>query len=119
MRAASGWAGAVLLLMLAARVDAAPPAKGPVTDATVATRVAEARNKADHEALAVYFRAKAAAAEPRILECERVYAAYLKLEGKEWVGLQREARSLLKGARLLRKSFLGLADAHQRIAWEE
>ncbi|MGH7785744.1 MAG: hypothetical protein ACRERC_02700 [Candidatus Binatia bacterium] len=119
MRAACGWMSAVLLLALAAAVAAAPPAAGPVTDATVATRVAEARNKADHQALATYYRAKAAAEEPRILECERVYGAYLKLEGKEWVGLQRQARSLLKGTRLMRKSYLGLADAHQRIAWEE
>ena len=118
MRTASAWTSAALLLALAAPVAAAPPA-GPVTDANVAARVAEARNKTDHEALAVYYRAKAAAEEPRIVECERLYAAYLALKGKEWIGLQRQARSLLKGVRLMRKAYLDLAQAHQRLAWAE
>jgi hypothetical protein len=106
-------------LALAGAAIAAPPApSAPVTDATVAARVQSIGRKQDHEALAAYYRAKAAAAEPAIAAREQLLRAYMALDPKTYSGLQKEARALLKGARLTKKQYDLLATVHQRMAWE-
>ena len=66
----------------AARAEAQRRAGAPVTDANVAERVLAARSKADQEALYDYYKAKAAAEEPRIAHFDQLFRAYMKLEGK-------------------------------------
>ena len=104
-------------IALAARALAAPSAV-PVTDATVAARVGAIASKQDHEALADYYRAEAAAADPAIAAQERLMRAYMALNPKLYEALQRDARALLKAARMTKKYYDRLAVAHQRKAWE-
>jgi hypothetical protein len=96
------------------------PAKAaPVTDANVAQRVLSARTRADNEALAAYYKAKAAAEDPRIEFYDQLFHAYMKLEGKQVEPLQRHARALLRAARVSKARYEQLAQAHLDIAWED
>ena len=97
----------------------AAPTVAPVTDATVAERVLSARTKADNEALGTYYKAKAAAEEPRIAHFDQLFRAYMKLEGKWAEPLQRQSRALLKAARLSKQRYEYLAQAHFNLAWQE
>jgi hypothetical protein len=112
----SGRRIAVLFTLVATLAATATPA--PVTDATVAARLGDIRRKQDHEALAVYYRAKAAAAMPNIEFQEQLLRAYMPLNRKHYEALQGEARALLKAARMTKKHYELLATAHQRMAWE-
>jgi hypothetical protein len=111
---------AVLAALLTAGVArGAAAAADEITDANVAAHVAAAQSKAQHLALAHYYRAKAAEAEARIPHFEQLFAAYMKREGKENESLQRQARQLLKGVRMTWKYYLQLAQAHEHVAWEQ
>lgn len=90
----------------------------PITDANVAERVANIRTKDDHLALADYFLAKAHAEEPRIDYYDKLLRAYLSIEGKEAEVFQRQARALLKAARMSKEHDELLAKAHRNHAWE-
>jgi len=91
----------------------------PVTDANVAERVLSARTRSDNEALAAYYKAKAAAEEPRIEHFDQLFRAYMKLEGRWAEPLQRQARALLKAARMSKQRYLYLAQDHLDQAWGE
>ncbi len=95
------------------------PRADAVTDATVAARVAAARSKADHEALAAYYQVKAAAEEARIAHFDQLFRTYMKLEGKPVEPLQRHARALLKAARMSKQRYALLAQAHLNLVWED
>jgi len=111
-----------LLAAVALGTIAAGPVKTPkivpVTDATVTDRVANLRTKNDHLALADYYAAKAKAEEPRIDYYDKLFRAYLKLEGKDAEVLQRQARALLKAARMTKEHDELLATAHRNQAWQ-
>lgn len=94
------------------------PKSAPVTDATVTERVLSARTKADEEALAAYYKAKAAAEEPRIAHFDQLFRAYLQLSGKKVEPMQRLARSLLKAARMSKQRYELLSQAHRTLALE-
>src|SRR5579862_7853716 len=94
---------------------AATPKAGPVTDANVADRVVAARTTADHNALAAYYTQKASAEASRIAHYEQLLRAYMQLEGKPSQPLQRQARLLLKGARMSQKHYNLLAEAHRTM----
>jgi uncharacterized protein YcbK (DUF882 family) len=111
--ASSATAGSTPKPAAAARPTAA------VTDANVAERVLAARTKADHEALAAYYKAKAKAEDPSIAHYDQLFRAYMKLEGKRVEPLQRQARALLKAARMFQKHYALLAQAHLNMAWED
>ncbi len=91
------------------------PRTAPVTDANVADRVVSARTTADHNALAAYYTQKASAEAPRIAHYEQLLRAYMQLEGKPSQPLQRQARLLLKGARMSQKHYNLLAEAHRTM----
>lgn len=102
------------LAVLGATPTARPPA--PLTDATVAERVAAAHTVADHRALAAYYRDKALAEGPRIDYFDRLFRGYQQLDVKTHEAMQRQARALLKAARMSRKYFDLLAAAHTTMA---
>ena len=107
--------GLVIVIAALAGVGAVPTARppAPVTDATVAERVASATTVADHRALAAYYKEKAAAEGPRIDYFDRLFRSYKQLDdAKTYAGMQRQARELLRAARLSRKYFDLLATAH-------
>jgi hypothetical protein len=91
----------------------------PVTDANVAERVLAARSKADQEALYDYYKARAAAEEPRIAHFDQLFRAYMKLEGRWAEPMQRHARALLKAARMSKQRYDLLAQSHRNMAWED
>lgn len=102
----------------------APPKPGaakasPITDANVAERVLSARSKADQEALYDYYKAKAAAEEPRIAHFDQLFRAYMKMEGRWAEPMQRHARALLKAARMSKQRYELLAQTHRNLAWED
>jgi hypothetical protein len=109
---------------------AAPPASNatskagaaktsPVTDANVAERVLSARSKADQEALYAYYKAKAAAEEPRIAHFDQLFRAYMQMNGRWAEPMQRHARALLKAARMSKQRYELLAQTHRNLAWED
>ena len=100
----------VALAVLGLTPTARPAA--PVTDANVAERVAAATTVADHRALAAYYKDKAAAEGPRIDAFDRLFRAYKQLDVKTYGAMQRQARELLKAARMSRKYFDLLSSAH-------
>lgn len=102
---------------VAAKPKATPQAP-PVTDANVAERILSAHSKADQIALADYYKAKAKAEEPRIAHYDQLFRAYMKMEGKVAEPLQRQARSLLKAARMSKQRYELLSQAHRTLAWE-
>src|SRR5262245_50222520 len=91
----------------------------PVTDANVAERVLSAHSRADQLAIADYYKAKAAAEEPRIAHFDALFRAYMKLQGKVAEPLQRQARALLKAARMSKQRYELLAQAHRNRAFED
>jgi hypothetical protein len=95
---------------------AGTPAVASVTDDNVADRVLAARTKADHQALAAYYKAKAGAEDPRIAHYDQLFRAYMRLEGKPLEPLQRQARALLKAARMSKQHYELLAQAHLTLA---
>lgn len=117
-------------LLIAATVHAAPtpkphrptkvtgtPKPAAVTDANVVDHVLGARTKADHEALAAYYKAQALAEDSRIAHYEQLFRAYMRLEGPKVEPLQRQARMLLKAARMSKRHDELLAQAHLNLAW--
>ena len=109
--------GALAIAALAV-LGATPTARprAAVTDADVAERVPIAATVADHRALAAYYRDKAAAEGPRIDYFDRLFRAYKQLDVKTYGAMQRQARELLKAARMSRKYFDLLATAHTTMA---
>lgn len=91
-----------------------PPA--PVTDANVAERVVAAATVADHRALAAYYKEKSLAEGPRIDYFDRLFRSYKQLDVRTYGAMQRQARELLKAARMSRKYFDLLATAHTTMA---
>ena len=116
-----------VLTLIAVEVHAAPtpkPAHAPtapkaaaITDANVIDHVLSARTKADHEALAAYYKSKALAEDPQVEHYDQLFHAYMRLEGKSAEPLQRQARMLLKAARMLKEHYQLLAQAHLNQAW--
>jgi hypothetical protein len=116
------WVVAIALLgcAIAGATPKPQPAKvAPVTDATVAARVLSARSKADQEALYEYYKAKAAAEEPRIAHFDTLFRAYMQIEGRWAEPLQRQSRALLKAARMSKQRYELLAQTHRNLAWED
>jgi hypothetical protein len=113
-------AAAALLSSAAATPKPGTAAKrNPVTDDNVAQRVVSAATRADQEALADYYLAKGHAEEPRIAHYEQLFRAYMQLEGRDAEPLQRQARALLKAARMSKQHDELLAQAHRNRAWED
>ena len=78
-----------------------------------------ARSKADQEALYEYYKAKAAAEEPRIAHFDELFRAYMQIEGRWAEPLQRQSRALLKAARMSKQRYQLLAQTHRNLAWED
>jgi len=131
-RGAPAFAAIVLAALLGAGLAAATGTPNPggtpkaahaqkaaaITDDNVAARVVAARTKADHEALAAYFKAKAASEDARIAHYDQLFRAYMQLKGKEVEAMQRHARALLKAARMSQQRDLLLGAAHRNMAFE-
>ena len=113
---------ALIFALVAPGLTGASPVKTPklvpVTDATVTERVTNIRTKADHLALAEYYLAKARAEEPRIDYYDKLFRAYMAIEGRDAEVFQRQARALLKAARMSKQHDELLAEAHKNRAWQ-
>ncbi|HEY0302118.1 MAG TPA: hypothetical protein VGC36_12315 [Rhizomicrobium sp.] len=111
---------AIIAAALCAGVAYAAITPGPtVTDANVIARLGGPLLPADHLALAAYYRAEAKAEEARIEFTDRLFRAYMQLEGKRFEPAKEQARKLLRAARESRKRDDLLAAAHQTLAFEQ
>jgi hypothetical protein len=111
--AALTWAA--LTLAQAPAVSAADA----VTDENVAERVASAQTAADHEALAAYFRAQAAAAGEKVkLHQNMLSSSAKKVAGKSWVSWEMHCQSLIRSYKNAQKEAEQLAADHERLAKE-
>jgi len=108
----------VALLLVAAAASGYLTPGAPVTDATVMARIAHAASPSDELALSEYYYAKAKAEDGRIDATERIFRAYMQLEGKQYEPLREASRKLLRDARYSKKHYEMLASAHHTLALE-
>lgn len=88
-----------------------------VTDGNVAERIAGAQTAADHEALAAYFRAQAAAAGEKVKLHQAMLASVTaKWAGKNSASWERHCRSLIRMYTDAQKEAEGLAAEHDAMA---
>ncbi len=103
------------LLAIPGLVSAGPP----VTDSDVAERIAQAKTKGDHQALATYFSAKAAEAGKTVELHEKMLASIKRWEsGKSQAYHDVHCRALVRSARETQAEYKDLADEHARLAGE-
>jgi hypothetical protein len=90
-----------------------------VTDADVAEKIAQAKTKADYEALAVYFRDKAGEAATKVAFHEKMLASAVKWEsGKQQSYHHTHCRTLIRSARDSQGAYEDLATEYSRLARE-
>ena len=109
-----------LTLLFVALAALPPPAiaAGAVTDDNVAEKSAEAKTKADHEALAAYFQEKAANAAKTAKLHEKMGRATVSGSGKGQVGMDFHCRNVARAARSMEEAYEQLAAEHTRMAKE-
>ena len=110
-------AGLFLLLALMALPPTAIAA-GTVTDSNLAEKSAEAKTKADHEALAAYFQEKAADAGKTVERHQQMYRAVAAGGLKGQSGMGWHCRNAIRTARNLQEAYEELAAEHLRMASE-
>ncbi len=110
---------AVLALFLFTSLALPQPvhAAGEVTDANVAEKVESAATKADHEALAAYFRGKATEAGETVQLHEKMLAATKRWEsGKEQSRQIGHCGLLVRSAQEAEAAYKDLAKEHSQLA---
>lgn len=103
-------------LLLTAFAASRVMAVDPVTDATVEARVAAAKTPADHEAIATYYRAEAAAAEAAVKRHEAMLAKYRTLSSETTRIMQGHCTTLISSYKKVAESFEGLAKEQENLA---
>lgn len=121
-----GWASAVLLFLISGCISSG--LAGRVTKANLAQRIATATTAADHEALAAYFRKKAAEMAAEQVRHERaIINSYTEAAASGDVGPSRarirkwmrdHCRELIESYRRVQENYLQLAEDHARMARE-
>ena len=104
---------ATFLLLIAGGAWAQAGAAGPVTDANVVERIAQAKTPAEHQAIALYYKAQAADAAAKVKEHEAMVKAYGGTGSKT---MNRHCETLLKTYRAQQKDLEGLAKDHEDMA---
>ena len=94
-------------------------AVGAVTDANMALKSAEAKTKADYEALAEYFREKAVEAGKTVERHERMFRGVTTGGGGKGHGSMRpHCRALIRSAREAQEAYEDVAEEYSRLAKE-
>jgi hypothetical protein len=89
---------------------------GPITDQNVAERVASAKTAADHQALATFFQAQAAAAGEKVKEHEAMAATSKQLGGKPAQSWAQHCSSLIRSYKTAQKDYEALALEQEKLA---
>jgi len=106
---------AAFLLLTALEAPRAMAA-GAVTDDTVAERISSAKTASDHEAIAAYYRAEAAAMDVDMKRHEAMLAEYRKLSSETTRIMGGHCKTLISSAQNAKESFEGLAKEHESLA---
>lgn len=94
------------------------PARADVTEDNLADKVAAATTKADHDALAVYFRGVAAENGKKVGDHEAMMKTAIAAGGKPSAKWQTHCKSLIAAYGAAQKEAEGLAAEHERLAEE-
>ena len=112
-----GALGAVLLFFVLIATWSVPVAgAAEITDENVAEYIGTAKTAADHQALATFFRAKAAEEGQRVKRHEKMLAHYKQGGGKPYIHMIGHCEDIIKTARQLQKDYEMLAAAHEESA---
>jgi hypothetical protein len=96
----------------------APHVSAQITDANVGQMMASAKTAAEHQALASYFKAQAAAAEQKVKEHE-AWLADLKRAGgggKAYANSLPHCETLIASYRKTQQSYLSMAAEEEKLA---
>lgn len=127
----NGWTGSIsgslrvlllgILLCSASTFVPVRPASAhdPITDDNVVERVASAQTAADHEALAAYFDAQAAAAAAKVKMHEKMLASpNLGIAGKTAASWEMHCKNMLRNYKEAQKEAEALAATQRSMAKE-
>jgi hypothetical protein len=112
------WLSLVLGLLILIGQGGSVALAEPITHENIVQRITDAKTPADHEAIAAYYRAEAAAAEAKMKEHEKMKQAYRSI-GKSAPYANRHRRyceSLISSNREVKDDYEALAEEHERIA---
>ncbi len=117
-RPTTAYALAIMLLLSALVVGWSTSVAGAaeITDENVAEHVATAKTAAEHQALASFFRAKAAEEGERVKRHEKMLAHYKQGGGKPYLHMTEHCQDIISTARQLQKDYEMLAAAHEESA---
>jgi len=114
---------ALFLLAIAALVVASPaPNAAVATDSAGITeenfmeKVGAASTKADHEALAAYFRAEAKAKAESVARHEAMFKSWRNVQGKPKGHMRAHCETLLNTYAAQQKALEALAEDHEKLA---
>jgi len=98
---------------------AAPAIADEVTEQNVAERIATMKTPQDHEAIAAFFKAQAAAEGVKVKEHETMLASWKKtVAGRSLVNMIQHCESALAAHKKLQKDYEAMAAAHVTMAHE-
>jgi hypothetical protein len=87
-----------------------------VTEQNVAERIATMKTPQDHEAIAAFFKAQAAAAGEQVKEHEAMLASWKKsISGHSLVTMTQHCEGLIASYKKLQKDYEALAEAHYKM----
>ena len=88
-----------------------------VTDANVADAIAAAKTQQDHEAIAAYFRAQAAAQGEKVALHEAMLKGWEKtVSGKSLEHMRKHCHNLIQSFRNMQKEYEAMAEMHAHMA---
>lgn len=105
-----------VLLLLTAFTASQAVAADPVTDDTIVERIATAKTAAEHEAIAAYYRAQAAASSADVKRHEAMLAEYRRLSSETTRIMSGHCKTLISSYQKAKESFEGLAKEHEKLA---
>jgi hypothetical protein len=105
------FAALALGLVLATSAGAAE-----ITEDDVVAHIAAAKTAEDHEAIAAYFRGKAARQAEQVKLHEAMLAAYDRQGGKQYGYMTPHCRTIIAELRELEEGFLAMAKEHEALA---
>ena len=107
---------ALTVFLAAVAVFGEPVRAQQVTEDNLAQKIETAKTAADHEAIAAFYQAKAAASTQEAKRHEAMLAAYKKSGGKMYQAWENHCKSLVQSYTKEGKDYEMLAKEHEKMA---
>jgi hypothetical protein len=107
-----------VLLAVFLLFGSAVQAAGPVTEDNIGDRITAAKSANDHQAIATFFRAKAAASGEEAKRHEKMSAEYAALSSYNSMIMRDHCKPLIESNRKAQESYEALASDHEKLAKE-